>query len=133
MSKVSPFSPFRLEDFPSERTWLDKLFLPLNTVLTEVTQALNGALTPVDNIPTFSKLLTGSNLSLPFTFKFEGRFTPTQMVVAQAVKAGAAITMLGAWSQSGDTLTVSELFEVSAAGNTPLTTGPKYSILLRFT
>ena len=33
---------------------------------------------------------------------------------------------------SGDTITVNKLYEVSESGNTLLTTGPKYSILLRF-
>lgn len=131
--KVSPFSSFRLEDFPTEREWIDTLFLPLNNVLSQITQALNGRLSS-DNIPTFTKTFEGSNLSLPQSFQNTlAGFIPTQMVVAQAFKAGKAIAMVGAWSQSGDTITVNELFEVTAAGNVPLSTGPKYQIVLKFT
>jgi hypothetical protein len=133
MAKISPFSSFRLEDFPTQREWIGTLFLPLNTVLTQVTQALNGQLNS-DNIPTMNKVIEGSNLSLPLTFKVTTTgLKPTQMVVAQALKAGSPITMVGAWSVSGDTITVNQLFEISASGNTALTTGIKYSVILRFT
>lgn len=132
MSKVSPFSPFRLEDFPNQRDWIGTLFLPLNQTLEQVCQALNGQITAGDNIPTFTKVITGSNLTLPMTFKM-GTFSPTQMVVAQAVKAGSPIAVVGAWSVSGDTITVSKLYEVSEAGNAPVSSGTKYSITLRFT
>lgn len=132
MSKVSPFSPFRLEDFPNQRDWIGTLFLPLNQTLEQVCQALNGQVTAGDNIPTFTKVITGSNLTLPMTFKM-GTFSPTQMVVAQAVKAGSPIAMVGAWSVSGDTITVSKLYEVSEAGNAPVSSGTKYTIALKFT
>lgn len=132
MAKVSPFSTFRLEDYPTERDWIGTLFLPLNNVLSQITQALNAQVTFGENIPTFTKVLSGSNLTLPLSFKLEGSFTPTQMVVAQAIKTGTPITMVGAWSISGDTITVNELFQVSADGNTPLESGAKYSITLRF-
>jgi len=132
VSKVSPFSPLRLEDFPNQRDWISTLFLPLNQVLEQVTQAQNGQITAGDNIPTFTKVISGSNLTLPQSFKM-GDFTPSQMVVAQAVKAGTPIAMVGAWSVSGDTITVSQLFEVSASGNTAIASGTKYSIVLKFT
>lgn len=131
MAKVSPFSSFRLEDFPTEREWIGTLFLPLNNVLAQITSALNGQLN-ADNIPTFTKLLSGSNLTLPISFKTSG-FTPTQMVVAQAIKTGSPVTMIGAWSVEGDTITVSALYEVSEDGNALIETGTKYSINLRFT
>ena len=103
MSKVSPFSSFRLEDFPTQREWIGTLFLPLNAVLLEVTQALNAQVTFGDNIPAMTRVISGSNLSLPQSFKVEGSFVPSQMVVAQAVKAGSPIAMVGAWSVSGVT------------------------------
>lgn len=132
MAKVSPFSSFRLEDFPSQRDWIDTLFLPLNNVLSQITGALNGQIT-ADNIPTFTKVISGSNLTLPFNFKLEGSFVPSQMVVTQASKTGSPIAMVGAWSINGDTITVSKLFEVSEDGNTSIVTGTKYSISMRFT
>lgn len=133
MSKVAPFSSFRLEDFPSQRDWIETLFLPLNSILTQMSQALNGQITAVDNIPTFTKVISGSNLTLPQTFRVDGNFQAAQMTVAQAVKAGSPIAMVGAWSQSGDTITVSQLFEVGASGNIPLASGTKYQISMRFT
>jgi hypothetical protein len=133
MAKVDPFSALRLEDFPSQREWISTLFLPLNSVLQQITTALNGQTTFGDNIPSFTKVLSGSNLRLPVTFQLTQKFTPTQMVVSHASREGTAITMAGAWSFSGDTVTVSELFQISASGNTALETGAKYSITLRFT
>lgn len=133
MSKVSPFSPFRLEDFPTEREWIDTLFLPLNNSMSEITQALNAQITYGDNIPAVTKVLSGSNLSLPQAFQVSTTLKLTQMVVAQAIKAGSPITMMGAWSQSGDTITVNELFQITASGNIPLAPGSKYTIVLRFT
>lgn len=131
--KVSPFSPFRLENFQTQRDWIGTLFLPLNSVLSQVTEALNGQITAGDNIPAFTKVLSGSNLTLPQSFQVGANFTPTQMVIAQAVKAATPIAMVGAWSQSGDTISVSKIFEVSEEGNIPLASGTKYSIVLRFT
>lgn len=132
MAKVSPFSSFRLEDFPTQREWISTLFLPLNNVLSQVTEALNGQINS-DNIPTFTKVLSGSNLTLPLSFQVDAKFLPSQMTVAQATKAGTPIVVLGAWSQSGDTITVSKLFELTEDGNSPIVTGTKYSIVLRFT
>lgn len=133
MSKVSPFSSFRLEDFPTQRDWIGTLFLPLNSVLAEVTQALNGRVTYSDNIPAFTKNISGTTLSVPLSFKLEGAFTPTQMIVAQAIKAGSPIAMAGAWSIEGDTITVNKLYEIDESGNLPLESGVRYSITLRFT
>lgn len=133
MAKISPFSSLRLEDFPSQREWIDTLFLPLNNVLSQLTQALNGQITVGDNIPAFTKTLSGSNLTLPQTFQLTEKFVPTQMVVAQAIKTGSPIAMIGAWSISGDTITVNKLYEISESGNIPLASGPKYAIVLRFT
>lgn len=131
--KVAPFSSFRLEDFPTQRDWIETLFLQLNNVLGQVTQALNGQITAGDNIPSFTKTLAGNNLSLPQSFKLEAKFVPTQMVVAQATKTGTPIAMIGAWSITGDTITVNKLYEISETGNTPISVGPKYSIVLTFT
>lgn len=133
MSKVSPFSSFRLEDFPDQRDWIGKLFLQLNSVLQEVTGALNGKVSYGDNVTAFTKAISGETLSLPQVFKLETAFTPTEMAVVQATKNGVPITMAGAWSVSGDTITVNELFQISAAGNVPLASGNKFSIVLRFT
>lgn len=133
MAKVSPFSSFRLEDFATQREWISTLFLPLNAILSQVTEALNQRITYGDNIPAFTKVLSGSNITVPQSFQLEGSFTPSQMIVAQAFKAGSPVVMAGAWSQSGDTLTVSKLFEISEDGNTPLESGQKYQISLRFT
>lgn len=130
--KIAPFSSFRLEDFPTQREWIGTLFLPLNNVLSQITQALGGNL-DASNIPTFTKIITGSNLRLPQSFKIDGNFHPTQMVVAQAIKTGSPITMVGSWAVDGDTITVSELFEITADGNVPLATGTKYTVTLKFT
>lgn len=131
--KVPPFSLFRLEDFPTQREWISTLFLPLNSVLSQISQALNGQVTFGENIPTFVKTVSGSNLTLPLSFQFEGAFTPTSMVVAQAFRAGSPIAMVGSWALSEDTITVPHLFELTEDGNVPLTTGEKYTITLRFT
>lgn len=133
MGKISPFSAFRLEDFPSEQEWISTLFLPLNFTLGQVVQTLNGQTDFGDNIPSFTKLISGNNLRLPLSFQLTQKFTPTQMTVAQALREGIPITMNGAWSISGDTITVNELFQISASGNSALETGAKYMITLRFT
>lgn len=132
MAKVSPFSAFRLEDFPGQQSWISTLFLPLNNVLGDVVQALNGQVTLGDNVPSFTKVLTGSGLRLPLTFRMEGKFTPSMMIVGQALRAGTPITMAGAWSIDGDTITVSELFQITSDGNTALESDVKYTIALKF-
>lgn len=132
MAKVSPFSSFRLEDFPTQRAWIGSLFLPLNSVLSQICEALNRKL-DADNIPTFTKVLSGTGLILPMEFQCEQGFTPSQMVVAKASRAGTPVTLVGAWDISGDTITVSELFEISEEGNSPIDSEAKYSITLKFT
>lgn len=131
--KIQPFSVFRTEDFVSQRDWIDKLFLPLNSVLSNVTQALSRQLDS-ENIPQIVKTFEGNNLTLPIKFQntITG-FTPTQMVIAQATKNGTPITMVGAWSYSGDTVTVSELFQITAAGNVALSSGTKFTVTIRMT
>lgn len=132
MSKIDPYSPLRLEDFPTQRDWIGTLFFTLNQVLSEVTQGLGGQVTFGDNIPTFTKTFSGSNLSLPLSFQFGAGFIPVEMRVAQAMKDGIAIVMAGSWALSGDTVTVNKLFEITDTGNIPLASGSKYSIVLRF-
>lgn len=132
MSKVSPFSAFRLEDFPDQRAWIDKLFLPLNNVLTQMSLALNGKVAFGDNIPSFDKTISGSNLAVPISFQIEGGMTAKSMIVSQATKAGTPICLVGAWSQSGDTITVNALYEVNATGNHALDPDSRYSIALKF-
>jgi hypothetical protein len=133
VGKISPFSAFRLEDYPSQRQWISKLFQPLNFTMGQIVNALNGQITFGDNIPAFTKVLSGSNLSLPISFQVTSKLIPTVMTVGQASREGVPITMAGAWSFSGDTITVSELWEIAFTGNTALETGAKYSITLRFT
>lgn len=132
MSKVDPFSPFRMEDFPSQRDWIGKLFLPINTILTQVAAAMDAQVTLGENVPTFTKVISGNTLSLPQRFQFVGSFTPTQMIIAQATKDGTPIAMAGAWSINGDAITVSKLYEITEDGNIPISAGSKYSIALRF-
>ncbi len=132
MSKVNPFSPFRMEDFPSQRDWIGKLFLPINTILTQLASTMNAQVNFGDNIPTFTKVLSASSLTLPQTFQFAGSFVPVQMIVAQATKDGTPIAMVGAWTISGDTITVNKLYEIAATGNIPVASGSKYNITLRF-
>lgn len=132
MSKVDPYSPLRLEDFPTQREWIGTLFSQLNRTLAQMASALNGQTTLVDNIPAFTKVVSGSSLSLPLSFQVPAKFIPAQMIVAQAMKAGSPITMAGAWSVNGDTVTVNQLFEITTTGNFPLAEGPAYSITLRF-
>lgn len=131
--KISPFSTFRTEDFGSQKEWIDTLFLPLNNVLSQITQAMGGQITFGDNIPSFTKVLSGSNLSLPQKFQIDSNLIPTQMSIGQALKDGSPISMLGAWASDGDTITLSQLFEVSASGNAAIDSSAKYQITLRFT
>lgn len=121
-----------MEDFASQKDWIGKLFLPLNAILTQLASAMNGQVTFGDNVPTFTKVISGSSLSLPLRFQFSGSFTPVQMIIAQATKDGSPIALAGAWSLSGDTITVSKLYEVSESGNSPIASGSKYNIVLRF-
>lgn len=121
-----------MEDFATQKDWIGKLFLPLNSILTQLATAMNAQVTFGDNIPTFTKTLSGSTLTLPQRFQFTGSYTPVEMRVAQATKDGTPVTMVGAWSISGDTITVSELYEVTASGNVPIASGSKYNIVLRF-
>jgi hypothetical protein len=132
VSKVDPFSSFRVEDFPTEQTWIQNLFLPLNNILGQVTRALNGGVTVPDNIPGFTKTLSGQSITLPQVFRYEGKFTPTALSI-QGFKNGSAIALVAAWSVSGDTITVSKLFEITASGNTAVASGTSYQIQLRFT
>lgn len=133
MSKVDPFSAFRTDDFPGQHEWIGKLFLQLNQFCTQVSQALNGQVTAGDNIPTVTRVISGANLTLPQRFQAPANFQAAQMVISQATKAAAPIAMVGAWFQSGDTITVTKLLEVSESGITPLDSANKYTITLRFT
>ena len=130
--RVPPYSPLRLEDFPSQKEWIGSLFLPLNSTLAAHSQALNAQITRGDNIPAFTKVFDSASLTLPLRFKLDAPFTPTQMIVGQAFKNNTAIPLVGSWSLEGDTITVNSLIEIGTTGMSTISTGDRYRFTLRF-
>ena len=130
-----PSSPLlRSEDYDSSvQSWIGRLLSPLNTFITNVTNAINGGLTFSDNMRGLQKSLSFvySSNTLPITFAFSFSGTPTALQVVNATENGTPTIVQAAWSYSGSTLKISDLVKLSSGAASALTSGATYNLTIR--
>lgn len=133
--KLNQLPNLRVEDFPSEQTWISKLFTQLNPFLQSVNQVFDQNIDYATNVKSVTKVYNITTF-LPFSLQwpFHG-FTPMDLRIIQA-KKGAQLTstiLLPAWNYdpTDDSITVDNLLEVTESGIAVLS--GRYQFTLRVT
>lgn len=140
---IPTISTLRVEDFPSEQSWISRLLLPINSFLTAATAALNGNITLGDNIPcqTFS---LGFTYHAPTDFPKQVAWTlsqnqlgsnvlpPVEIRVCSATENGSGIAVVIAWSYANGSVSFPYVVKLNADGTTgALKVGSIYNIVMR--
>lgn len=130
MSKIPPQFSLRTEDYPpEERSWLPRLFLPLNQFLTSVTNTINGRIDFGANIPavttTLSFVYDGSSQKIAWPLSL----APVILWVGQASEGGIAIYLNPVWTYDFSTSLVTVSF--LKANGSALTSKNSYKIVIR--
>lgn len=118
---------FSVEQFQDQKSWIDKLFGPLNNFMAQVYQGLNNQLTVADNLYMEFKSLQFVNESSMFPIKFRTKYNkyPEMVVVGKCIDSDGAYSSvhpLVTWTFSNQTL---EIQSISG-----LTASKKYTIKL---
>lgn len=124
MANLPRLRRFTLEDYPTQREWIAKLFDPLNQLVDTVFDALNKGLTFRENMRAVVKDLdfTESTGVYPILFPWDLRGAgPTGLIIARVISDTAPTTTVGAdWTFDGTSVVINSFFG--------LTTGEKYKI-----
>jgi hypothetical protein len=138
--KIPTTRSFRVEEFAEQKSWIGKLFGPLNSFFNYVYLALTNGLTFADNV-------TGFEHTLDFTYQGTSDFplflaNPLgnqirAMQLCQAVEAQSyPIGLVIAWDLAADgRIRIYDVARVVSTSVTvsPLTAATRYLIRLRFT
>lgn len=118
--KLNQLPNLRTEDFPSEQSWISKLFTQLNPFIQSVNLVLDTNIDYSTNIKSITRDYTITTFQ---AFSFQWTFTdsrPIDLRIVQAYK-GTQLTpviLLPAWSYDATNrvITVSQLVEVTSTG-----------------
>lgn len=116
MSKLYQVPSLRVEDFPTENKWIDRLFIQLNPFFSSLSQVITQNVDFSNNIPAVTKSYSITSFS-SFSFKwtFSG-YDPVDVRVISATKGSSQTPtiLLCAWSYSKTTasITISRIAEV---------------------
>lgn len=124
----------RVEDYPSEQSWIGKLFVQINPVLQSLYQVLNQNIDFSVNIMSITQ-----NYDMTVTtfqaFKFQWPFPNSKPIDLRVIKAlkGTTLTptiLLPAWSYdaSTTTITVTQILEVTSSGIAQMSGRYQYSV-----
>lgn len=118
--KLNQLPNLRTEDFPSEQSWISKLFTQLNPFIQSVNLVLDNNIDYSTNIKSITRDYTITTFQ---SFSFQWTFTDSQPIDLRIVQAykGTQLTptiLLPAWSYDATNrvVTVSQLVEVTSAG-----------------
>lgn len=127
---VPPLPTLRVEDFPSEeRAWLPRLLTPLNSFLTNASNAFQRRIEFGSNIPSQDNDLVFSYDGSPQSFRWFGTVAPKILWVGQALEDGLPIVLQSGWSYDSSTANISvSFYRLTGSG---LSIGSRYNIFVR--
>jgi len=136
MSQLNQLPNLRVEDFPSEQSWINRLFVQLNPFIQGVSNLFNNNVDFSTNIKSLTKSYTITSFTqFSFLWSFSDS-TPNDVRVVKATKGTqqTPCILLIAWSYNSDSksITVSKLVEVTTSGVQALD-GSSYSFSIRAT
>ncbi len=133
--KLNQIPNFRVEDFPSEQSWIGRFFIQLNPFIQSVNQIFDKNIEFDTNIKSIKK---DFDLTVFSSLSFTWPYAPTEPVSLEVVKAkkGNTLTptiLLCAWSYdaSNSLITVSRMVEVGDAAVSALS--GRYQFTIRAT
>ncbi len=130
MGLIPPLTTLRVEDFdPDQRSWLPRLFNPLNQFFTSVSNVINGSIQFGSNIPAQDQALTFTYSGSAQRFSLGISLAPKVVLVGQAFEAGVGIAILPIWQFNASNKVLS--IDFKKADGTDLTMGTAYQVFLR--
>lgn len=125
----------RVEDFPKEeQKWIGRLLFPLNQFLLAATSAINGNITPGDNIPSQDQVFNfvyGSSTNFPMVYAWNLPNAPVEVRLASITENASAIAAVISWSYSNGLVSLGSVVKLTTSGVSALTVGSTYNIVLR--
>lgn len=111
----------RLEDFPSQQSWIGRLFSTLNPFIASLNQVLSQNIDFTDNIKAVTKDYVQDQVfqAFSFTWPFKDN-APVELKVTKATKGATQVPTIlcAAWSynKNESLITVSKLIEITLGG-----------------
>ena len=133
--KLVQIPNFRVEDYPSETSWIARLFVNINPLIQSLNQIINGNLAFGDNIKSVSNTYNVTGFQ-QFSFSWPYTDVPPNEVVILKSNKGVTQTptiLLHSWSfdQTKNLITVNNMVEV--VGTTLEAMSGKYQFIMRAT
>lgn len=134
--KLNDTTNLRAEDYPDQSKWIGRLFVVLNSLITNLQQIFDGNIDYTTNIRSVLRSYDTSQLTYPLTFQWPHKaFQPVDLQVCKASEDGTPVSLLPAWDYDASTqlITVSELTLFSGGSATSTTLGNRYRFTIRVT
>lgn len=133
--KLNQSPTFRVEDYPSESTWISKLFVNINPFISAVNQVFDQNVDFSTNIKSVTKDYQISTFQeFSFTWPFD-KTTPADLRVIKSVKGSlqTPVILMASWEFDKNTnlITVTSMVEIGASSVSPLS--GTYSFTIRAT
>ncbi len=129
---ISQIPNLRVEDFPSEQSWISRLFVILNPFIQSVNQVVNGQIDYSTNIAAVTRSYTVNTTFAPISFQWPSVVQPAALDVIKASKSGAQTPTIlaAAWSYdiASKTVTVTRMVELLPTGVAELTGSYQFTI-----
>ena len=125
----------RAEDFPEFKE-AESLFRALNPFFTDVGNIFDHNIDYTANIKSVTKDYVSTGVQLPIVFEWPfPKFAPAQLSVISARVNNTPSILLAAWEYNASTfeVSISKLFEVTAAGNAAPSNANRYAYIVRVT
>lgn len=135
MLVTSP-TQLRVEDFPTEQSWIGRLFVQLNPYFASVNQVVNGFIDYSSNISAFTQSYTITSFQA-FSFQWPTQFSnpPQDLRIMQASKGTqqTPTILLPAWSYDSSLkkVSIANILELTSSG--PQALSGSYQFTLRAT
>jgi hypothetical protein len=120
--RIFTLPALRAEDYPTEQSWISKLFVQLSPFIQAVGSIINGGIDFQTNIASVTKVYTFDIIGavIPFSFLWTFKTIPNDVRVLQTLRGTSQTPTLlfPVWSYNQDTgsITISNLFEVLSSG-----------------
>lgn len=128
---------FKVEDFLSEKEWIGKLFILINPVIQALNQIFDNNIDFETNIKSVTNEYTITNFQ---EFAFQWPYptqSPVTVNVVSATKGNSRspVLLFPVWEYDSQdqSITISNIFEMSSTGIAALTANTRYSFKIRAT
>lgn len=130
--KLTQVPNFRVEDFPSEQSWIGRMFIQLNPLVQSLNQILDQNIDYLTNLKSITKTYDISTFqAFSFTWPYPN-FIPNELTVTKALKGNSntPTILLAAWNydSTNSLITVSRMVELLTGSVAELSGRYQFSI-----